>query len=632
MGAVYVAEHLLLGRKVAIKRLHPELAGDEKAVARFQREARAAAATGHEHIVEVLDLGYAEDGAPYLVMEYLRGASLSQVLKQEGRLSPTRTAQIVGQVLAALRAVHDRGIVHRDLKPDNVFLTRRGALTDYVKVLDFGISKMRHEEGEPSKLTRTGVTMGTPHYMSPEQARGVRNLDHRVDLYAVAVITYECLTGRLPLVGDNYHALLQQILRVEPAPPSSLVPGLPPELDAVVLRGLAKDPSLRYATAAEMLEALVPFGATRASQSTSPADVQAVASIGHPSGVDVGAPTEAIGEASRSEARRAGGSSPDLKAVRLSSPPAGSFDPRASGSARRSNPSLPRLGSDVEDARAVVGALAVGDAGASRLEPARPSEGSGPRYFRATSDDWQDAEPGRRRFESGPMPSAAKASGVGLVQASAARAPVRTNRSDRSSAALEHPPALVREAPTNRSSREEPCVRGAIVAGLFEHVERTLGTPRTSALVTGLPTAIRDKLDGVILPMAWLPCAVFVALLRALASDATPGAVEAAGRAVAERELSTTHRLFVETASPVTVVERIPHLHRTYFSYGEVTASNIPGGARLQLDGFGSDGEMVAAWLAGFWQRAFELVGARDVRSAVASRAEDRGSITFRWR
>ncbi|MBN8617003.1 MAG: serine/threonine protein kinase, partial [Deltaproteobacteria bacterium] len=261
MGAVYIAEHLALGRKVAIKRLHPELTGDEKAVARFQREARAAAATGHEHIVEVLDLGYAEDGAPYLVMEYLRGTALAQMLKQEGRLPLARTANIIGQVLAALSAVHQREIVHRDLKPDNIFLTRRGGIADFVKVLDFGISKMKHEDGEPTNLTRTGVTMGTPYYMSPEQARGIKKLDHRVDLYAVCVMLYECLTGRLPLTGDNYHALLQQILRVEPLPPSTLAPGIPPALDALILKGLAKDPMQRFSSAAELLEALVPFGA-----------------------------------------------------------------------------------------------------------------------------------------------------------------------------------------------------------------------------------------------------------------------------------------------------------------------------------------------------------------------------------
>ena len=231
MGAVYAAEHLLLGRKVALKRLHPELAADEAAVARFQREARAAAATGHEHIVEILDMGYAEDGAPFLVMEYLTGENLAQALRREARLAPARACYVVGQILAGLEAVHDKGIVHRDLKPDNVFLTRKQGRNDYVKLLDFGVSKMRSSDGtEPNPLTRTGVMMGTPHYMSPEQASGTRTIDHRVDLYAVGVILYECLSGTLPFDGPNYHALLQSILLSSPRPLESLVPGISPGL------------------------------------------------------------------------------------------------------------------------------------------------------------------------------------------------------------------------------------------------------------------------------------------------------------------------------------------------------------------------------------------------------------------
>ncbi|HJL14620.1 MAG TPA: serine/threonine-protein kinase, partial [Sandaracinaceae bacterium LLY-WYZ-13_1] len=262
MGAVYVAEHLGIGRKVALKRLHPELTADDKAVARFQREARAAAATGHEHIVEVLDLGYAEDGAPFLVMEYLRGRSLAQLLRAEGRLAPARACRMMGQVLAALAAVHERGIVHRDLKPDNILLTRRGGDAEFVKVLDFGISKMRPEEGEATlDLTRTGVMLGTPFYMSPEQARGMKELDHRVDLFAAGVILYETLGGQLPFDGENYHQLLQAILSGEHARIDELRPELDPALSAVVEKAIARSPDERFQTARDMLEALRPHGA-----------------------------------------------------------------------------------------------------------------------------------------------------------------------------------------------------------------------------------------------------------------------------------------------------------------------------------------------------------------------------------
>ncbi|HEY8427228.1 MAG TPA: serine/threonine-protein kinase, partial [Sandaracinaceae bacterium] len=261
MGAVYVAEHLMIGRKVALKRLHPELMGDAKAVARFQREARAAAAIGNEHIVEVLDLGFGEDQAPFLVMEYLRGSSLASVLRRERRLEPRRACHIVGQLLAALSAVHARGIVHRDLKPDNIILTHRRGDPDFVKVVDFGISKMQKEEDGALALTRTGVMLGTPFYMSPEQARGIQELDHKVDLYAAGVILYGCLTGRLPFDGENYHQLLQAILRGTHPTVRELRPELPEDLSAVVERAIALEPSARYASAREMLLALVPHGA-----------------------------------------------------------------------------------------------------------------------------------------------------------------------------------------------------------------------------------------------------------------------------------------------------------------------------------------------------------------------------------
>jgi serine/threonine-protein kinase len=266
MGSVYVAEHAALRRKVAIKRLHPELAGDSKSVARFEREARAAAALRHPNIVEVIDLGFAEDGAPFLVMEFLDGKSLAAALRREGRLPPKRACHIVSQTLSALGAVHREGIVHRDLKPDNVMLLRHDDKPDHVKVLDFGVSKMRTEN--EMDLTRTGVTLGTPFYMSPEQARGQRNLDHRVDLYAAGVILYECLTGSLPHERDNYHALLQAILDVEPRSVRDVVPEVDEALSAIVRKALAKDPDRRYQSALEMAADIGPFTGVPLSRAT----------------------------------------------------------------------------------------------------------------------------------------------------------------------------------------------------------------------------------------------------------------------------------------------------------------------------------------------------------------------------
>jgi serine/threonine protein kinase len=273
MGSVYVAEQEAGRRKVAIKRLHPELAGDTKSVARFEREARAAAALRHPNIVEVLDLGFAEDGAPFLVMEFIDGKSLAATLRREERLPSQRACQIMSQVLSALGAVHREGIVHRDLKPDNVMLLRQDGRPDHVKVLDFGVSKMRTDD--EMDLTRTGVTLGTPFYMSPEQACGQRNLDHRVDLYAAGVILYECLTGSLPHERDNYHALLQAILDVEPRSIRDLAPYLDEGLTAIAKKALAKEPDRRYQSALEMAADLGPFTGVALSRVTPRAGISA---------------------------------------------------------------------------------------------------------------------------------------------------------------------------------------------------------------------------------------------------------------------------------------------------------------------------------------------------------------------
>ncbi|GAB4214376.1 MAG: hypothetical protein OHK0013_39010 [Sandaracinaceae bacterium] len=667
MGAVYIAEHLLLGRKVALKRLHPELAGDEKAVARFQREARAAAATGHEHIVEVLDLGYAEDGAPYLVMEYLRGSSLAQVLKQEGRLPAARVTHILGQVLAALAAVHAQQIVHRDLKPDNVFLTRRGGVADYVKVLDFGISKMKHEDGAPNDLTRTGVTMGTPFYMSPEQARGVRKLDHRVDLYAVAVIAYECLTGRLPLTGDNYHALLQQILRVEPAPPSSLVPGLPAGLDAVVLRGLAKDPDARFETATEMLAALAPFGA-RADEVGSMVSTQPAQPSGDASPLEALRRVEALAPPSRANVVRSSGSgrrpeagpheratvSADTTARAEPPAPASPASPRPEVASPRPEAQRPETqrpepmraerpeSARVEPKRSEASRAELGAplerASRTGLErPALPSSSrspsdrgsserrpldTGPRYFYAQSDDWVDGP--ERRGGSAPHRARAETpSGPGHEP------PVEP----RPVAAAEA--RGVRDSAATRPARDEGACRGAIVLGLLDYLEDAMGAPTARTWLARLDPSTRAKVEGVILPMAWLPQQVLESLVQALAADGDPGRVTASGRAVAERELTTTHRLLLQTVSPTSVLERLPHLHRLYFSRGELKVVSVQGGARLELDGGQPESAALLQWMAAFWQHVLELAGAREVKvtaTTARSRGDERSSITLRWR
>lgn len=238
MGVVYDAVQVNLGRRVAIKCLHPRYARDAVAIARFQHEAVVSGGFGHPHIVEVFDMGRLEDGAPFLVMERLDGETLTARLRRERRLPLSLAVSVARQTVSALLATHARSILHRDLKPDNLFLVERGKEQPRVKVLDYGVSKAMTAVGDP-RLTRAGFVMGTPAYMAPEQARGDGDLDGRADLYSVGVILYETLTGRLAYSARTPSALLLEMQRGMPPRPSMLRPEVPPLVDALVMRCIA---------------------------------------------------------------------------------------------------------------------------------------------------------------------------------------------------------------------------------------------------------------------------------------------------------------------------------------------------------------------------------------------------------
>ena len=248
MGRVYLAEHIRLGRKVALKMLRSKYSENPDAVRRFFTEARAVNRIAHENIVEVTDFNSEPDGTSYYIMEVLTGESLFELLQREPVLPLRRALAIACQVANALAAVHEAGIVHRDLKPDNIFLVRRGSRTDLVKLLDFGIAKLIEPDTNIS-IQRTGVgtLMGTPAYMSPEQASG-GPVDYRSDIYALGVILYELVTGVVPFQGANYAEILVQHLTRPPSRPSSrrgLPHAIPAELERLILHCLEKGPSAR---------------------------------------------------------------------------------------------------------------------------------------------------------------------------------------------------------------------------------------------------------------------------------------------------------------------------------------------------------------------------------------------------
>jgi serine/threonine protein kinase len=263
MGAVYEGENTRIHRRVAIKVLHAGVAEQAEAVARFEREAQAAGRIGSDHIVEVLDLGALPNGDRYLVMEFLEGDGLGTRIKSRTRLSPVELYPIAHQLMEGLAAAHGAGIIHRDLKPDNVFLLRsRGGQSDFVKLLDFGISKFNQMSGDSGfSMTRTGAVMGTPYYMAPEQAKGSREMDHRVDLYAAGVILYEALTGQVPFSADTFNELLFKIVLEEPKPLLIVDPSIDPGFAAIVTKAMARDPAHRFQNAREFQQALAQWGA-----------------------------------------------------------------------------------------------------------------------------------------------------------------------------------------------------------------------------------------------------------------------------------------------------------------------------------------------------------------------------------
>ena len=256
MGTVYRAKHIHLDKGFAIKVLAPHIAADRQAIERLKQEAQAASSIDHHNIVDVVNMDTSSDGNVFIVMELLNGKNLADLI-EKGPMPLARALHITYQVCSALHAAHEAGIVHRDLKPENVFVVRKGG-GDFVKVLDFGISKVKSAEAEQVRMTKTGQLVGTPLYMSPEQARGETDVDRRVDVYAMAVMLYEMLTGEPPFDGNNYFQLLWKHGNEEPLPPTERTPDvqIPATVEAAIMRGLTKERAERFQTMDEFQEAL----------------------------------------------------------------------------------------------------------------------------------------------------------------------------------------------------------------------------------------------------------------------------------------------------------------------------------------------------------------------------------------
>jgi serine/threonine-protein kinase len=261
MGSVYLAEHTTINKRLAIKVLSPEFSHKQDLVDRFLQEARAASMIDQENVVEITDFGSTPNGSVFFVMEYLQGEDLSDTIKGNGPLPWSRVKPIMLQIVEALKCAHEAGIIHRDMKPENCFRIKRGSNEDFIKVLDFGIAKVTSDEGEGKNLTRTGMIFGTPEYMSPEQAKGEK-VDHRVDVYALGVILYELLTGKVPFTADTFMGILTKHMFEPPAAPSTVVPhvNIPEDVEAIILKALQKDREYRFQDMADMGAAIEKVG------------------------------------------------------------------------------------------------------------------------------------------------------------------------------------------------------------------------------------------------------------------------------------------------------------------------------------------------------------------------------------
>jgi len=300
MGTVYLTEHVLIKRRLAVKVLHPEFATDAEVIERFMNEARAVGTLGHPNIVESTDMGFARDEMPYIVFEYLEGSALSDEVYRLQGLPVRRAMKIAHQIASALEAAHAAGIIHRDLKSDNIFLTHRDEVPDHVKVLDFGISRFTEQASDVSVGgRRANLAMGTPEFMAPEQVTSPESVDERTDIWALGVVFYEMLASRTPFVNENdSDALLHKIILEKP--PELNRPEVPAGLVEMIFeRMLAKEPAKRFQSMKDVKAALEAFwGATRRdSQPIEPISMEAVqaaaAAAGNPALAAAAAPKAA---------------------------------------------------------------------------------------------------------------------------------------------------------------------------------------------------------------------------------------------------------------------------------------------------------------------------------------------------
>jgi serine/threonine-protein kinase len=628
MGAVYKAADHVLRRFVAIKLLHPNLARNPSSVERFQREARAAAAIGHPNIIDILDFG-TEDGRPYMVMEYLRGRSLSQIIAQEGALPVKRACAIAAHTLAGLAAAHDRGILHRDLKPANLMLVARFGDRNFVKVCDFGFAALFGvgSSSDAKTLTPERTLVGTPAYAAPERLRGDDRRDPRTDVYSVGVVLFEMLAGRRPFDAPTFAELARKVRHEPPPSLRALRPEVPEALERVVARALSKVLEERWSSAEEFAAALVPFGGR---------NVQ----------LDEDAPSDSFTlEMMRIKAR-------DAKIRGTKSSVEIPVGRREDAAAARGQPGAP---------------LPVGRRAAAPITPAAtPSPivtrclGHGDIPIHVESPQPDSAEEARstqrpqaaqhargtaRTLGDGPAPALEperEARGADATTRTAAVTPQLADALSNRSHAAFHPDASAAPPPESRrpESAETPIplsrvkhvpaaparVQGRLVVSVLRYVARKFGERALKDLLDALPEEVRAPFVHGIDPDAWVEYDTLRALVEQV--DARLGRddlhlVLECGRAAAEGAFDVMRKIRPPAPPPELLIAEMPSVLQTLSQGIEFHVRRLGKGyGRLELVEGGTPSLTTSVLALGFLERSLERFGAEDVEvNLLSSRA-----------
>lgn len=643
MGAVYKAEDNVLRRFVAIKLLHPAAAANPAAVERFLREAQAAASIGHPNIIDILDFGES-DGKPYLVMEYLRGRSLAEVLHNDGPQSTRNACTIATHALAGLQAAHDRGILHRDLKPANMMVVMKFGDRGFVKLLDFGFAALVGNASPTDRnLTPARTLVGTPAYAPPERLRGDDRRDPRTDLYSLGVVIYEMLAGVRPFEATTFSELARKVQN-EPAPPLRLYrPDVSEALERVVLKALSKQADERYTNAEAFAAALVPFGGRAVESDEAASDslamdllkIRARERKREPTG-QVALPDDSDDPSSEIDFKKL---SLDKGTEPLDVPKGSALDasrqaaralPKVKAPANPSAPKQPSAADRVVDAHATIVTPPPLHKSSSESRAQRPPSGDGQRADRPglpppTARAMKPFAPPVSPALPRPVDAQGMApiAGPELLPPSGALAPPASAHAAEGALRRGGVPPPLRSSGSFRNLPPvqppmERSFEGSVALSVLRFVSKRYGERAVTAVLNKLPPEIRRVFDAGVEPTSWLPLEAVCKLVETI--DATLGRddlhiIADCGRAVAEGAFDKLKRIGSPTPPPELLLAEMPRFVESLIRGISCRLRSVGRGyGRLELDEQGASASLTLCVLVlGFLDRCLSRFGAGEV-------------------